>query len=130
MTAFGVNFCTRPERQYAAAPMAFFALVFVNWHRHPPSCHFSVAGKPSLILRISVKIGNDVGGRKRQFRWQILTLKRTLDLMPYASQIYFPFPLKYSKFAHNQDRGTLAIFFNQDGLKHAIEANSNMAGSG
>jgi hypothetical protein len=45
----------------------------------------------------------------------------------YAAQIYFPLPHKFSEDARNHGGGTLIIFFNPEGLKRAVEANSKLA---
>ena len=46
---------------------------------------------------------------------------------PFASRIYFPFPKEFSAGA-NSGRGEVLIFFNPEGLKRAINANSDSTG--
>jgi hypothetical protein len=44
-----------------------------------------------------------------------------------AYRIYFPFPQKFASGVHDGDRGFLLMFFNADGLKHAIANGAKLA---
>jgi hypothetical protein len=56
-------------------------------------------------------------------------LKPVIDrYRAYASRIYFPYPQEFIEGAHHSAQGNLIIFFNPEGLKRAIEANSDLVG--
>jgi len=56
-------------------------------------------------------------------------LKPVIDrYRAYASRIYFPYPQEFIEGAHHSAQGNLIIFFNPEGLKRAIEANSDPVG--